>query len=145
MSITLKKYNAKEALSKLITEDRGDTYKIKGPMGKGLDIQESGIHIAFAGGTGILPFLDLVALLIRLNLEVPEGTQSFKKGDRELEVNADDTIPENGSTPYKSVLYTISCDKRIDLENFKLVLYVSQRTEEESIGRELCLGLQHIV
>jgi hypothetical protein len=41
---------------------------IKGPMGKGLDLASNGIHIAFTAGTGVLPFLDLVAYLIRLNL-----------------------------------------------------------------------------
>ena len=43
-------------------------YQIKGPMGKGLDIQHSGTHIAISAGTGILVFLDLVAHLIRKNL-----------------------------------------------------------------------------
>jgi hypothetical protein len=33
-------------------------------MGTGLDIQTSGIHIAFAAGTGILVFVDLIAHLI---------------------------------------------------------------------------------
>ena len=40
-------------------------YVIKGPMGKGLDIQREGVHIAFTAGTGCLVFLDLVAHLIR--------------------------------------------------------------------------------
>ena len=48
-------------------------YYIKGPMGKGLDIQPSGVHIAFTAGTGILPFMDLVAFLIRYNLNEAEG------------------------------------------------------------------------
>jgi len=37
-------------------------------MGKGLDIQPDGTHIAFTAGTGILIFVDLVAHLIRKNL-----------------------------------------------------------------------------
>jgi len=37
-------------------------------MGKGLDIQYGGTHIAFTAGTGILTFLDLVAYLLRKNL-----------------------------------------------------------------------------
>jgi hypothetical protein len=37
-------------------------------MGKGLDIQPDGTHIAFTAGTGILVFVDLVAHLIRKNL-----------------------------------------------------------------------------
>ena len=41
---------------------------IKGPMGKGLDIQPAGVHIAFTAGTGILPVIDLVAYLLKLNI-----------------------------------------------------------------------------
>jgi hypothetical protein len=37
-------------------------------MGKGLDIQPSGTHVAFTGGTGCLVFVDLVAHLIQKNL-----------------------------------------------------------------------------
>ena len=37
-------------------------------MGKGLDIQSTGTHIAFTAGTDCLVFLDLVAHLIRKNL-----------------------------------------------------------------------------
>lgn len=34
-------------------------------MGKSLDIQNKGVHIAFAAGTGALVFLDLVAHLLK--------------------------------------------------------------------------------
>ena len=34
-------------------------------MGKGLDIQSDGTHVAFTAGTGILVFIDLVAHLTR--------------------------------------------------------------------------------
>lgn len=34
-------------------------------MGKGLQIERTGVHIAFSAGTGALVFLDLVAHLIR--------------------------------------------------------------------------------
>ena len=45
-------------------------------MGKGLDIQREGVHIAFTAGTGCLVFLDLVAHLVRksLSLLLPEET-----------------------------------------------------------------------
>ncbi len=46
-------------------------------MGKGLDLRSSGVHIAFTAGTGILPFLDLVAFLIRYNLNDAEGSQNL--------------------------------------------------------------------
>ena len=37
-------------------------------MGKGLQIKPSGVHIAYTAGTGCLAFIDLVAYLIRKNL-----------------------------------------------------------------------------
>lgn len=41
---------------------------IKGPLGKGLEIQPTGVHIAFTAGTGSLVFLDLVTHLLRKSL-----------------------------------------------------------------------------
>lgn len=40
-------------------------FEIAGPFGKGLGIAEpfEGTYIAFAGGTGVLPFLDLVGFI----------------------------------------------------------------------------------
>lgn len=35
-------------------------------MGKGLQVESTGCYIAFAAGTGILPFIDLVAYLIKI-------------------------------------------------------------------------------
>ena len=51
-------------------EDR--RFEIKGPIGKGLMVKPTGVHIAFAAGTGVLCFVDLVAALIRsiLSIEV---------------------------------------------------------------------------
>lgn len=44
-----------------------DTFKIKGPMGRGLMIKPHGVHVAFTAGTGALVFLDLVARIILSN------------------------------------------------------------------------------
>lgn len=41
-------------------------------MGKGLEIEKEGTHIAFSAGTGCLAFIDLVAHLIRKNLGLLE-------------------------------------------------------------------------
>jgi hypothetical protein len=38
---------------------------ISGPYGKGLGIENTGVHIAFAAGTGVLTFMDTVALIAR--------------------------------------------------------------------------------
>ena len=43
---------------------------MKGPMGKGLQVDKTGIHIAFTAGTGSLLFLDLVAHIVRKNLKM---------------------------------------------------------------------------
>ncbi len=61
-------------------------------MGKGIGLKPSGVHIAFTAGTGVLPFLDLVAYLIRLNLG--QATDSLS-GGRKL-----DTVD------FKFVLFT---------------------------------------
>lgn len=46
----------------------GETiFYIKGPMGRGLQIQPTGQHVAFCAGTGALVFIDLVAQLLILN------------------------------------------------------------------------------
>jgi len=43
---------------------------VKGPMGKALGFKNSGLHVAFCQGSGVLPFVDLAALLIRFNLKM---------------------------------------------------------------------------
>ena len=57
---------------------------MQGPLGKGLGLnpQSSGTHVAFAAGTGVLTFIDLIAriALSRLNL-VPDDhklSEDFK-------------------------------------------------------------------
>lgn len=45
-------------------EELFDVFNIKGPMGKGLCIESSGVHVAFCAGTGVLVFLDLVSHLL---------------------------------------------------------------------------------
>ena len=45
-----------------------EMFNIKGPMGRGLEITKSGLHIAFCAGTGVLVFLDLVAHLLLRNV-----------------------------------------------------------------------------
>jgi hypothetical protein len=44
-------------------------------MGKPLGIESSGTYVCFAGGTGLLPFMDLVGQLAFANLGLnPAGT-----------------------------------------------------------------------
>lgn len=72
ISLTAKTYATKTGVSqRLETTQIEDPYlfnasqwKVKGPMGKGLQMKDHGLHIAFCAGTGVLVFLDLVAYLL---------------------------------------------------------------------------------
>lgn len=94
--LTIKNYNNQLGLSQFIHNDlssalyskqmvplfNGDSLKmkvncqqvfqVKGPMGQGLQVNPRGKHIAFTAGTGVLPFMDLIAHLI-LKLAEKEG------------------------------------------------------------------------
>ena len=112
-----------------IAENEEYPYIIKGPMGRGLDLQKSGIHIAFTAGTGVLPFLDLVAYMIRLNLGLLKEKAIVTE--------------ENG--PQESRRQMVNeVQQQIDFSNFKFLLFTSYRTAREAFGRELCKGLGYI-
>lgn len=65
MWFTIKNYGTPQGVSRAVyktySNQTKEIYQLKGPMGKGLMIKQSGVHIAFAGGTGVLVFLDLVS------------------------------------------------------------------------------------
>lgn len=119
-----------EAFQNLASKVASPNFIIKGPMGKGLDLKTSGVHIALTAGTGVLPFLDLVACLIRLNLGIDPVVNL-------AEENSQETVPNKDDFKYFQDSFNLS--------NFKLVLYVSFNSPEEAIGRELCKGLAKIM
>ena len=88
-------------------------FQIKGRMGLSLNVQQEGTHIAFAAGTGILPFIDIIGHLI-LSL-ASEGSASL---------NSDSNILQNS-------------ENKVNPERFKLVLYTSFLDEDEAIGLKL--------
>lgn len=59
MMFVIKNYN--RGLSQKFYHDSNTEFEVKGPMGKSLNVLPHGQHVAFAAGTGILPFMDLVA------------------------------------------------------------------------------------
>ncbi len=65
---TVKNYNIPGGLSRRIHTAYNDLYQAKALLGKGLCIKNVGHHVAFAAGTGVLVFIDLVAFMIRQNL-----------------------------------------------------------------------------
>jgi hypothetical protein len=77
--VTIKNYKIQTGLSIKIDYDENLTnfYHIKGPMGKGLQLKNSGTHIAFTTDTGCLAFMDLVALLLRHNLKLNDKNNGF--------------------------------------------------------------------
>lgn len=94
----------RDGLSKRIIENHdGSPYQIKGPMGKGLDIQSTGVHIAYTAGTGVIVFLDLVAHLIRKNLGLVSTTE-----DKQIDLNN-----------FKFILYVSFANKN-DIIGYKL-------------------------
>ena len=79
INLTLKTYNSSNGLAtrihnaqvveqKSLNFNPKDMFYIKGPMGRGLQIQENGLHVGFCAGTGALIFLDLVAHLLIVNI-----------------------------------------------------------------------------
>ena len=65
--VTFKDYQTKTGVSRRMGNQSPDTQPVwfaKGPMGMGLQINKNGHNIAFTGGTGILVFLDIVAMLL---------------------------------------------------------------------------------
>lgn len=63
----VKQYEGPTALSKKLVSAGNLDYTIEGPIGRGLEIHPnfSGHAILVAGGTGILPFLDLLEFLLK--------------------------------------------------------------------------------
>ena len=43
---------------------------VSGPMGRSLDVDTAGLNVAFAAGTGILPFMDLIGYISRQTLNL---------------------------------------------------------------------------
>lgn len=68
MNVTLKNYNLKTGMSRRLFDPtfNTETYKMVGPLGKGLGVHADtkGTHFAYSAGTGILVFIDLVARML---------------------------------------------------------------------------------
>jgi len=69
LSLIIKRYNYPKALSNVIFNNQKNKikYNIEGPYGTGLGIQpdSKGLHVIVCGGTGILPFLDLIDFMFK--------------------------------------------------------------------------------
>lgn len=71
LDFVIKKYPPKSALSNILHESETETnFIVKGPFGYGLDLHPdaTGVHVLVAGGTGILPFLDLLDFMLKKSI-----------------------------------------------------------------------------
>ena len=114
----------------------GESYYIKGPMGRGLQLQPSGDHVAFCAGTGVLVFLDLVAQLLMVNAfqaegkALPEEMQYFQPGFKlHLYVAFQSRQQSIGLDLIEAL---VRVNEKLGLDNFKLTLRLS-----ESEGKKL--------
>ena len=122
MLFNVKNYKTKDGVSEKIHRipQRNLLYEVSGPLGQGLKINKSGLHLAFAAGTGILCFIDLVAHLVQCSLGI------FPT----LAKNEDTDISSSGQLSHTT-------NEMVQIESFKLVLYVSFTSFEDSIALDL--------
>eukprot|EP00347_Sterkiella_histriomuscorum_P017418 403349450 len=124
--LTIKNYSL--GLSSQIhnSDSDTDTYNIRGPYGLGLifnvkwqdqhscipdcNNKLEGTYLLFIGGTGILPFLDLIGYLLRLVLNLINNPNEIF----------------------------------INLQNFKLILHMSQNERKHYIGKDLIEGFSQL-
>ena len=74
LELVIKYYEqSKNGITKqLLQHNKHDRYFISGPLSRGYDLSSenmSGTTVVFVGGTGVLPFMDLFAYLIRKIIE----------------------------------------------------------------------------
>lgn len=116
-SFTVKNYKKADGVSMRFFEE-GEELEIEGPFGIGLNPSFDQVYVAFAAGTGILTFMDLVERLAHQNLGIVPKRLGLAHSQHS---DSDD--------------YGELCDFS---EKFKLHLYVSFPSAEEAVGLELC-------
>ena len=80
-TFTIKNYNQILGLSSTFYNNYygNKQFEVAGPFGKGLGPDSEGIHVAFAAGTGVLTFMDLVALVGINNLAKRNESNDFRR------------------------------------------------------------------
>jgi hypothetical protein len=132
LTVTIKSYISPNGVSQRVHENNPDKqFMIMGLMGHGLGIETTGSHVAFVAGTGILVFVDLVAYLIRLNLDmVNEDHGVLNKGKFKFILYA--SFPNrNEAVGLDLVDSLIKLNQKLNLENFEAVLRFSNEQKGE--------------
>lgn len=70
LPLTIKKYEGHDSMSSFIFNTENENFKIAGPFGTGLELNENsnGLFVIFAGGTGIFPFVDLLDYMLKKSI-----------------------------------------------------------------------------
>jgi hypothetical protein len=78
--LTAKNYKSETGVATAMhNATKESNFMIKGPMGKGCNLENKGTYVAFAAGTGALVYLDLVARLILQNSgNLPKDCEKFE-------------------------------------------------------------------
>jgi len=81
--ITVKNHYFKKGLSAVLhsATETGHQLRLRGPVGKGLAVRNTGTHVAFAAGMGALSFLDLASHLARRHLGQLREEEEGQLGD----------------------------------------------------------------
>lgn len=93
LELVLKLYpQSKKGITKQLLQDREtDQFFISGPLSRGYDLSSenmAGQNVLFVGGTGVLPFIDLFAYLVRKVIAEKDNSHSVFPGeqfDKELD------------------------------------------------------------
>ncbi|CDW78413.1 cytochrome b5-like heme steroid binding domain containing protein [Stylonychia lemnae] len=139
---TVKNYNKRGGVSHRIHTAYNDLYQIKGLLGKGLGIHQEGNHVAFVAGTGILVFVDLVAFLIRQDLNLLDDVQNKILDRKKFKFTLYASFPNEEQVLCHDLIQGLQdIVSKNDEKNFELILRISsqskQRWDEQFIQRQL--------
>jgi len=126
--LTLAVVNLNGLSGKLIYADDTEEFQVRALLGKGLCLQREGTHIAFCVGPMSASFLDLVALLLKINLGLEKRPQEMGPGFK-LVYYASGRTPED-ILGLKLLEGLDEVTKEKKLENFKLVKCVGENSIE---------------
>ncbi|CAD8113101.1 unnamed protein product [Paramecium sonneborni] len=121
LPLIIKKYDSKNGFSQYIHQNQYEQYEITGPFGPSLCLPKQGKIVIICGGTGILPFLDLLDFLLQSVIyQIVE-----KRLGKDL---------ANKLNPYESEFHT----------NLHITLVLAANNKSELIGSNIYFPLIHL-
>lgn len=147
MMFVVKDYDSATGLSHRLHSEHDVNYEMKGPLGKRLDVEPTGVYYVFAAGTGVLPFMDLIGQLAFANL----GIMNLVTANKHDRINAQEfrlklyvSFAKRDDAYGLDLMFALQnfC-KRANIHNFDLYLRLSEeglnagRWEEGFIRTEL--------